>query len=481
MAVSVSHLLRRRRGLCSQPIMHYALYILSFAVAILSSNVATSGKIQGLLSSNSGPKCLNITLPSDYYTIATNGDLYLKANQYLLAKNGTYTNDLTYVQTCYPVSQDFDQCQTEILLEEEYRVEANLTLTNFITGTNTELGNYFINNNGSAIVCEKQKRKIRKCNNLSLTSEEYTVLSLDSLFIIPRNETLLKVKFTIEPQSKIANVCYPLTPAFLSCKKWLLKRYEFVVLPDRSIYDKPHDEFISPGDYVIIGNDAGICINSAAVEQPWPSYLRILHGVPQVLSAIALAIAILIHLIFPDLSCQRSLLICHSFSFMIAYICLAVRNFYPFYHSPISGCLALFYISYYFITAAFCWLSILAFDIWRISAHLSKGTDGYRWVTNFYSKKFYLNCLFGWGIPLVLAILVAIVDSHESIQDHFELHPNIRDMCWFSGHLPPYVFFYGPMCVLLIVNFLLFALSIYNIWKASRYNEFTNMKFNNEL
>lgn len=414
------------------------------------------------------------SLENDTIRLTNNKDVTIALDDAVIGGDGT-------VHACFPLSDSFQTCSKKTIPPSGFQLQPSFTLAEQPSGHQWLLGDYDIQPNGSALVCAAPPKRRRRCNYLVLQSNEYAVHPDGALWIAPMNKTLANANFVIEIATQAANVCYPLTPEFLNCSKWLLQSYEFTISSNLSLVETIRAQVWGPGDYVVLHSSrAVVCITGKIPPIDVHSFdINTLHTVAQLFSAICLLAAIIIHLILPDLSYQRAPLLCQAFSLMITFICLSARKMQRGIET--AGCYVLFYMTYYFCLAAFCWLTVLAFDIWRISVHLSAGTKGYHWVNYFLNKKFLFYALFGWGVPILFMILLAVVDAHEHIQQELGLFPMIQHMCWFNERASAYTFFFGPMCTLLAVNFVFFGLSVHNIWKASHNAEFTNTKLNKQL
>lgn len=81
-----------------------------------------------------------------------------------------------------------------------------------------------------------------------------------------------------------------------------------------------------------------------------------------------------------------------------------------FFHIFLQG-----YAGYFFVRAAFFWLSILSFDIWRnIKENLQTGIKSH-------NKLYWLYSLLVWGVALLCTMLTALAEWSKI------------DSCWKPG------------------------------------------------
>ncbi|XP_053396684.1 adhesion G-protein coupled receptor G6-like isoform X2 [Mercenaria mercenaria] len=116
-----------------------------------------------------------------------------------------------------------------------------------------------------------------------------------------------------------------------------------------------------------------------------------------------------------------------------------------------AGCKIVAILLHYFLLTAMCWMAVEAFYMYLA---LVKVFDTY--VAHFQLK----SALFGWGIPFVVVVVTLGINKTEN----YGLQPG--GICWLD-RVPFYAAFLGPVCLLLIVNTITYALVIRMIVKRS--------------
>ena len=78
--------------------------------------------------------------------------------------------------------------------------------------------------------------------------------------------------------------------------------------------------------------------------------------------------------------------------------------------------------------------------------------------------KFFCYSLFGWGMPLGMAVLTGLFD-HFSIGN---VRPQMGESFCFLSIRGAWFFFYMPILILLCFNTLMYVVTIYSLWKTKK-------------
>ncbi|XP_023163454.1 G-protein coupled receptor Mth2-like [Drosophila hydei] len=121
---------------------------------------------------------------------------------------------------------------------------------------------------------------------------------------------------------------------------------------------------------------------------------------------------------------------------------------------------------YFFLMAAFSWMNITCFDIWKTFG----STESTNIIKRAQHRRFLWYSLYGWGMPTVLTSITASLSKSDVLPE------NIRPMfghgrCWFTYDTIGYaslVFFSGPLGLLFIINLVLFLLTLKYCNKVKR-------------
>ncbi|XP_019770961.2 G-protein coupled receptor Mth2 isoform X1 [Dendroctonus ponderosae] len=121
-----------------------------------------------------------------------------------------------------------------------------------------------------------------------------------------------------------------------------------------------------------------------------------------------------------------------------------------------TTCTTLAFIIYLSFFYMFFWLAVLSFHIWRISVqpHLSEGTINWPLM-------YHIFAIGGTGLFLTIILI-----AHYSPSSIFDsIRPGFGERsCWFQSRSKIWIFFYGPIVVLLILNILLYVSTVVTLW-----------------
>ncbi|GAB6024669.1 hypothetical protein CHUAL_009804 [Chamberlinius hualienensis] len=425
------------------------------------------------------PNCVEMTFNLDEFRTSSDGQLQLLADNDVIIENTDYTmsSDNKSVHVCYPLSEEFLRCHSKLVLPMgKYRIEGNRSISDERIGQSWDLGNFFIQSDGGAVVCVP-------CSYIKFKKNEYKLHSENQTFVIVASGKMFySPKYSIDNVTLMANVCYPI-PSFRRCLWGVVEEWYASILPDKSLLDKETSRIFDLDNYIATSDGkVAICINAYEPDSLTISLKKICI-ILDLISAACLAVAIVVHLAVPELSFQRAPLIFHSFCLMVVYIWLVFRHFYRDYEADLLEMVyPVFLVMYIFGLSSFAWLTVLAFDCWRITSHLRNGGEGYRWADRFCSLKTALYAMFGFGFSLAFAGFVMGLETNRDFQDWIGLHPQISKVMWFNEFRSSLALWYGPMGVLLAVNFIFFVLSIINLYRANSDNKpFVNVKLNQQL
>lgn len=128
-------------------------------------------------------------------------------------------------------------------------------------------------------------------------------------------------------------------------------------------------------------------------------------------------------------------------------------------------------ITYYFFLAAFSWMLIMSFDVWRslkIATKELRVSSGKQW------RKFFIYSACGWLVPAKFVLVALLVDLCPMGEIGQTFQPNFgRDACWFNNGQSLVLFFIIPVFITLLCNvsfFIFSAVMIYSSHSMTRYS-----------
>ncbi|KAJ8731198.1 hypothetical protein PYW07_004362 [Mythimna separata] len=173
-------------------------------------------------------------------------------------------------------------------------------------------------------------------------------------------------------------------------------------------------------------------------------------------------LVLVVYLMLPELQNLRGLiLMAYLFSLMVAFLLLVVNQNTSFD----TGCIGFASGIYFFFLAAFCWMSVMSFDMWStfrnnytVSRHRRREE----------LCKFFKYSLYAWGVPLLMTIFMNVVNAYKH---------DMKDLPWFiTPRIPEYgcflhggvklLYLYVPMLILIICNWVFYLMTAFHIWRS---------------
>ncbi|CAF1037119.1 unnamed protein product [Didymodactylos carnosus] len=134
-------------------------------------------------------------------------------------------------------------------------------------------------------------------------------------------------------------------------------------------------------------------------------------------------------------------------------------------------CLLMALGTHYFFLASFFWMNIMAFDLWQT---FHKGFSLYISETR---ERLPFYALYAWGSPIIIVLIGIILDANNArlkpcygrfFRGCYDLCFRTRyatplQGCWIESALMRFLLFGIPVAIILIVNFIFYALTVHNI------------------
>ncbi|XP_051857927.1 probable G-protein coupled receptor Mth-like 3 isoform X1 [Drosophila albomicans] len=150
------------------------------------------------------------------------------------------------------------------------------------------------------------------------------------------------------------------------------------------------------------------------------------------------------------------ILICLVSSLLLAYLGIALGQLMPTSNNKV--CVISGFLVYFFLMSAFSWMNITCFDIWKTFGSTKSKNVQRREQRN----RFIWYSVYGWGLAIVLTIITATLSTSDVLSEN--IRPNFGNgRCWFTYDTIGYaslIFFSGPLGILLIINLVLFLLTL---------------------
>lgn len=128
------------------------------------------------------------------------------------------------------------------------------------------------------------------------------------------------------------------------------------------------------------------------------------------------------------------------------------------------ACLACAFLKQLTMLASFFWLNVMCFDIWRSLKSMRPASE-----TSAKSRqRFLLYSVYAWGSPLVIASVTIIIQTLDPSHRNL-VRPNFlndRQMCWFEGTKPLWLYVYMFILILTSLDIAFFLMVTYILLKS---------------
>nr|XP_021200195.2 G-protein coupled receptor Mth2 [Helicoverpa armigera] len=183
------------------------------------------------------------------------------------------------------------------------------------------------------------------------------------------------------------------------------------------------------------------------------------------ISCFFLLLVLIVYMLLPELrNLSGVILMAYIISLFTAFLLLGLIQI-SYYDA--LGCICITMGIYFSFLACFCWMNIMAFDVWWTIRGYAKGRHIHRRGERF---KFVMYCLYAFGIPLLMTIGLFLLNLYG---------PSMKHLPWFvTPHVPEYgcfleggvklLYLYVPMLILILINCVFYLMTAYNVLRLRR-------------
>ncbi|MCJ8745893.1 hypothetical protein PDJAM_G00135590, partial [Pangasius djambal] len=137
------------------------------------------------------------------------------------------------------------------------------------------------------------------------------------------------------------------------------------------------------------------------------------------------------------------------------------------YTNAVGLCISTAFFLHYFLLASFTWMGLEALHLYLSIAKVFK---------NFVSHYMLKFSLAGWGIPLIVVIIVISVDKNNYGLVAYGKYTNgsTDDFCWLKSNIAYYVSVVAYFCVIFLANLVMFVVVMVKLRRIKRQNPQNN-------
>ncbi|KAL7847434.1 hypothetical protein AOLI_G00221520 [Acnodon oligacanthus] len=183
------------------------------------------------------------------------------------------------------------------------------------------------------------------------------------------------------------------------------------------------------------------------------------------ISAIFLSVTLLTYLAFEKLrkDMPSKILIQLCLALLLLNLVYLLDSWLALYPKAVGLCISTAFFLHYFLLASFTWMALEAVHMYFALVK----------VFNTYISRFMLKlALAGWGIPLVVVIIVIAIDkdnyglvSYGKFEDG-----STDDFCWLKNNIAFYVAVVAYFCVVFLLNLSMFIVVMVQLCRIKRQN-----------
>ena len=257
------------------------------------------------------------------------------------------------------------------------------------------------------------------------------------------------------------------TDSMQACPLISLNASEVVFGVNGSLYIKDADLTLTRTDYSEDGSTILICSHLLERNQTTDTWQNMGHGKVQwMLSLIGVLLSMLsLTALIVIYGCYQSLqntpgkcLLALSSSLLSGQLMFLLSTSLVDHK---VACILIGTLMHFSFLCSFCWMNVLAFDIWRTftrqyqRAPQAKG-----------NRRFIRHSVYAFGVPFVIVmacLVLDLVDSDSKFSPQYGSY-----ICWISNKYFLIAAFAVPLACVILTNAIFFAMSVYHIHKVSR-------------
>ena len=250
---------------------------------------------------------------------------------------------------------------------------------------------------------------------------------------------------------------------FLNCNRVLLPVGEFTFGDNGAIIIPKYRKQLSFEQYIKHDDGVLVCLTDSAGDK----FSNVMGWVSLIGLGLSF-VCLVLHLVIFTLSPEMRNLSGKNLSSLCVTLLGAYTSFIfgVFGEEGKTECFVLAVLMYYFFLASFCWMNVMAFDVWkslRLATSELRVSAGGQW------KRFFLYCAYAWIAPGAALSIVVAIDTHQPADIPKSFLPQFGErLCWFGQRKALLVFFAAPLMVIMVVNITFFILAAKIIADSTR-------------
>ncbi|XP_030623428.1 adhesion G-protein coupled receptor G2 [Chanos chanos] len=191
------------------------------------------------------------------------------------------------------------------------------------------------------------------------------------------------------------------------------------------------------------------------------------------ISAIFLAVTLLSYLAFEKIrrDIPSKILIHLCFALLMLNLIFLLNAWLALYPKAVGLCISTAFFLHYFLLVSFTWMGLEALHMYLAIVKV---------FNNYMSRYMIKFSLVGWGIPLIVVIVVIAVDKNNyGLISYGKFSDGTSDdFCWLRNEIAFYVAVVAYFCVIFLMNLIMFIVVLVQLHRIKRQNPHNNQHRN---
>ncbi|XP_059380782.1 adhesion G-protein coupled receptor G2-like [Carassius carassius] len=187
-------------------------------------------------------------------------------------------------------------------------------------------------------------------------------------------------------------------------------------------------------------------------------------------SAIFLSVTLITYLAFEKLrhDIPSKILIHLCFGLLMLNLVFLLDSWLALYKDAVGLCISTAFFLHYFLLVSFTWMGLEALHMYLAIVKV---------FNNFMSRYMLKFSLAGWGIPLVVVIIVIAVNKDNyGLVSYGKFSDGTTDeFCWLNNNIAFYVAVVAYFCVVFVLNLAMFVVVMVHLRRIKRQNPHNNL------
>uniref|UniRef100_A0A671QRS7 Adhesion G protein-coupled receptor G2a n=1 Tax=Sinocyclocheilus anshuiensis TaxID=1608454 RepID=A0A671QRS7_9TELE len=149
------------------------------------------------------------------------------------------------------------------------------------------------------------------------------------------------------------------------------------------------------------------------------------------------------------------------FSLLLLNLVFLLDSWMALYRDAEGLCISTAFFLHYFLLVSFTWMGLEALHMYLAIVKV---------FNNFMSRYMLKFSLVGWGVPLVVVIIVIAVNK----ENYGRFSDGTNDFCWLNNNITFYVAVVAYFCIIFVLNLAMFVVVMIHLRRIKRRNPHNN-------